>query len=88
MNFEAMKLAALEWLDTHAIPDWGQAWKLLTVKFNALLVAFGGVWILLPDDAKAQILTAVGVPTAWVVVAIGVVGFLLRMKSQQPKDPE
>jgi hypothetical protein len=88
MNFQAIKLAVLEWIDRQAIPDWGQAWKLLSVKFNALLVAFGGVWILLPDDAKGQILTAVGVPTAWVVVAIGVVGFVLRLKSQQPKEPE
>lgn len=88
MNFEAMKLAALEWLDTHAIPDWEKAWKLLSVRYNAALVALGGIWLALPDDAKAQILTAAGIPTAWVVVAIGVVGFLLRMKSQQPKDPE
>jgi hypothetical protein len=87
MNFEAIKLAILEWIDKQAIPDWGQAWKLLSVKYNAALVALGGIWIALPDDAKGQILTAIGVPTAWVVVAIGVVGFVLRMKSQQPKDP-
>ena len=88
MSLEAMKLAVLEWIDKQAIPDWEKAWKLLSVRYNAALVALGGIWLALPDDAKAQILTAAGIPTAWVVVAIGVVGFLLRMKSQQPKDPE
>lgn len=86
--FDDLKTRVLLWIDKQAIPEWEKAWKLLSVQYNAGLVALGGIWLALPDDAKGQILTAVGVPTAWVVVAIGVVGFLLRMKSQQPKDPE
>lgn len=80
-----IKQSIAAWLDKQAIPDWRQSWEKLTVKFNAALVAFGGIWLVLPDEAKAQILTAVGIPTAWVVVAIGVVGFVLRLKAQNAK---
>lgn len=86
--FDDLKTRVLLWIDKQVIPDWKAAWKLLSVQYNAVLVALGGIWLALPDDAKAQILTAVGVPTAWVVVAIGAVGFVLRMKSQKPKDPQ
>lgn len=86
-----IKQLIADWLDKQAIPDWRQSWDKLTVKFNAALVAFGGLWLMLPDEAKTQILTAAGIPTAWVVVAIGVVGFVLRLKAQgdkaEPADP-
>lgn len=66
------------------------AWSKFTVKWNALLIAAGVGWNLLPADAQNQIvesiLTAMKIPTSWAVVVIGVIGLVLRMKLQKPKD--
>ena len=69
-----------------------EAWSKFTVKWNALLIAAGVGWNLLPADAQNKIvesvLTAMKIPTSWAVVVIGVIGLFLRMKLQKPKDEE
>lgn len=84
-----MKQAIIDFLDKYAIDDWRGAWAKLSVKFNALLIASGAIWIVLPQDLQTQIVEAVlasfGIPTSWAVVAIGLVGLAARLKSQTPK---
>jgi hypothetical protein len=79
-----------EYFDKKLIPDWRAAWDKLSIRWNALLIAAGTFWILLPSDVQTQIIDTVlgffGVPTSWTIVVIGVVGVFLRLKKQEPKD--
>lgn len=67
-----------------------EVWGKFTGKWNVFLISAGVAWNFLPADAQTKIvesvLAALHVPTSWAVVAIGVVGFLLRIKKQDPKE--
>jgi hypothetical protein len=67
-------------------------WGKLTIKWNVLLIALGTAWNFMPAEGQAKIvesmLAAMHIPTSWAVVAIGVIGFVLRMKTQTPPEPK
>jgi hypothetical protein len=74
------------WLDQWAIPDWREAWDKLSVRWNVYVGGAAAVWALLPDDIKATIVTATGIPTSWVVIVVAGLTVYFRLKSQTPKE--
>ena len=64
-----------------AIPNWRQAWRMLSVQINALAI----VWIALPDAKQSEVLSMLPGLTAnevaGLLVALGIVGRLIA----QPK---
>lgn len=74
--------AITNWLDKVLVPEWRSFWKMLSVLWNSLCAATAPVWVALPEDQKAAILTAVGINPAWLVAGAFVVSIVLRLKSQ------
>ncbi len=65
------------------IPNWRQAWRMLSVQVAALAVAWGA----LPPDAQAAVLEAIGIGPERVPAALGAL-FLLGRLIDQPKTRE
>jgi hypothetical protein len=65
------------------IPEWRNAWKMLSVQIAALAVVWGSV----PADVQALLLEAVGVPVERVPAVLGLVLIVARLVSQ-PKVKE
>ena len=62
------------------IPNWRRAWRMASVQIAT--VALG--WGLLPPDAQAAMLTAVGVPAERIPALLGALFLVLRL-IDQPK---
>lgn len=60
------------------IPDWRNAWRLLSVQVAALAVA----WVALPTDLQAQILRLFGISEEHLPAVLGVLVILARLTSQ------
>jgi hypothetical protein len=65
------------------IPEWRNAWRMLSVQIAALAVVWGSV----PADVQALLLEAVGVPVERVPAVLGLVLIVARLVSQ-PKVKE
>lgn len=71
-----------DWFDKVLIPEWRKALKMFSVWWNILCGAAVPVWLTLPEDKQAAILSAVGVNPGWLVAAAFVIGILARLKAQ------
>jgi hypothetical protein len=65
------------------IPNWRRAWRMASVQIATLAVGWG----LLPPDAQAAMLAAIGVPAERVPAVLGAIFLLLRLVDQ-PKVRE
>jgi hypothetical protein len=61
-----------------AIPNWRNAWRMLTVQISAAAVVFGS----LPVEAQGAVLDAVGVSPARVPAVLGVALLVARLIAQ------
>jgi hypothetical protein len=75
-----------EWLDKTLIPEWRKALKMLSVQWGVLCMAAAPIWESLSEEQRASLLGILGISSAWYVVAAVVIGVVLRLKSQAPKD--
>lgn len=64
------------------IPDWRQAWRMLSVQVASLAI----VWGALPVDQQAAILALFGVGPERVPLFIGLAVIVARVVSQQQTD--
>lgn len=62
------------------IPDWRQAWRMLSVQVASLAI----VWGALPVDQQAAILALFGVGPERVPLFIGLAVIVARVVSQRP----
>lgn len=74
--------AITSWLDKVLVPEWRKSWRMLSVIWSSICAAAGPVWLALPDEKQAAILTSIGINPAWVVAAAFVVSIALRLKAQ------
>ena len=81
-----LKQRIVDYFDKHLIPEWRAAWGKLSVKFNTYVAAAVGIWALVPEENRADVLTAIGVQPRWIVLTIVVIGIILRLKKQEPKE--
>lgn len=65
------------------IPEWRNAWRMLSVQIAALAIAWGT----LPADVQALLLAAVGVPADRVPAILGLLLIVARLV-KQPKVSE
>ena len=82
--------AISNWFDRVLVPEWRKAWRMFSVWWAAICAAAVPAWMLLPEDQKASILSALGVNPGWIVAASFVVSIVLRLKSQgiSAEEPE
>jgi hypothetical protein len=64
----------------HMIPNWRKAWRMLSVQLAAVAVAWG----MMPTDAQASMLAAIGIPGERVPALLGLL-FLVSRLVDQPK---
>ncbi len=75
-----------DYFDKTLIPEWRSAWQKWSIKFQAYVAAGIGIWALVPEESRSEVLAAIGVPPRWIVLAIVVIGIALRLKKQQAKE--
>lgn len=68
------------------MPEWRSFWKMLSFWWATLCATAAPVWMALPEDQKAAILTALGINPGWLVAGAFVVSIVLRLKSQGLKE--
>jgi hypothetical protein len=78
--------AISEWFDKVLVPEWRKALKMASVWWNILWASAVPVWLTLPEDKQAAILSALGVNPGWLVTAAFVIGIVARLKSQGLKE--
>lgn len=72
------------------VPEWKQAWRMLSVNIASIGVVMSAAWMALPQDRQTEILTYIGVPQGAVPLALFVaviVGRLVNQPSIQPPAP-
>lgn len=65
------------------IPNWRKAWRMLSVQFAAVAIGFG----LMPPDAQAIMLDAIGVPQSRIPAVLGALVLVGRLMAQ-PKTEQ
>ncbi len=79
----------MNWLDKVLIPEWRKALKMMSVNWNLICTAAVPLWLALPKESQDSILSAIGIPPAYLIAAAFVVGIFARLKSQGIKaEPE
>lgn len=81
-----IKQWVVDYFDQKLIPDWRAAWGKLSIKFNTLVAGAIGIWAMVPEESRSDVLAAVGVQPRWIVLTIVVIGVILRLKKQEPKE--
>lgn len=76
------------WFDKVLVPEWRAALKMLSTQWNLICTAAVPLWMALPEDQKASILSALGINPGWIVAALFVVGILARLKYQPSVEAE
>ncbi|MBO9647346.1 MAG: hypothetical protein J7605_02465 [Variovorax sp.] len=71
-----------QYFDKVLVPEWRRAWQMACVLWNTLCAAVAPAWLILSDDQKASVLSAIGVKPAWLVAGAFVVSIALRLKAQ------
>jgi len=75
-----------DWFDRVLVPEWRSFWKMASFWWNTLCAAAVPVWLTLPEDQKASILSAIGVNPGWLIGASFLISIVVRMKSQGIKE--
>lgn len=76
----------IDWFDKVLVPEWRSFWKMASVQWNLIWGAAIPVWLALPEEQKASVLSAIGINPGWIVAAAFVIGILARLKSQGIKE--
>lgn len=74
--------AVTNFFDKTLVPEWRKFWKMLSFWWNAVCAAAAPIWVTLPEDKQAAILSVVGVHPSLYISAAFVIGIVLRLKSQ------
>lgn len=82
----SIKQKIVDYFDKHLIPEWRAALGKLSIQFNAVVAGAVGIWALVPEENRADVLAAIGVQPRWIVLTIVVIGIVLRLKKQGPKE--
>lgn len=76
-----------DYFDKTLIPEWRLAWQKWSIKFQAGIGAAVGIWALIPEENRSDVLAAIGVQPRWIVLMIVVIGIALRLKKQSKDEP-